>query len=170
MEVFCLCAICFYYKSSVSKVTTFPEWKSLQYIFKKAYGLKAKLNSNKGCIRNHWSCAPLPHPLSFQSIPCTYMQPCQPINRDSIMVFCYYYLILTELKSTICVPPKLLLTLCPHWEIPFKTHLFIHALVPLTLPPMHPCSIIYIHVSFSAFFFCLWLLSHEFLFLCLKTF
>ena len=74
------------------------------------------------------------------------------------MFFCCYYLILTELKSTICVPSKLLLTLCPHWEIPFKSYLSIHALIPLTLPPMHPRSVIYIHVSFPAFFFCLWLL------------
>lgn len=73
---------------------------------------------------------PFPIPFLFQSIPCTYIQLCQPINRDSIRVFCCYYLILTELKSTICVPPKLLLTLCPHWEI-FKTHVSIHTLALL---------------------------------------
>lgn len=64
----------------------------------------------------------------------------QGLNKGFLLLL----LDINRVESTICVPPKLLLTLCPHWEIPFKTHVSIHTLVPLTLPPVHPHAIIYI--------------------------
>ena len=168
MEVFCLYVICFYYKQC--QLGDYISWtkKSTIYFLKSLWS-KSKIEFQIRAaseIIDIMCSSPSPF-FSEQSL---YIHAAMSDHQQGLNnVFLLLLLDINRVKSTICVPPKLLLTLCPHWEIPLKSYLSIHALVPLTLPPMHPCSVIYIHVSFPAFFFCLWLLSHEFLFLCLET-